>query len=114
MSNIQNWDLIQTNKTSGTAKIKCPICTDTRKNKSDKSLMVWFNNGTAKCFNDGCNALFFRDSIQKSIVKSNYTLPSQEWKNYTNLSDSLVKYCENERKINQYTLKHFDISEEKF
>jgi len=114
MSNIQNWDLIQTNKTSGTAKIKCPICTDTRKNKSDKSLMVWFNNGTAKCFNDGCNALFFRDSIQKSIVQSNYTLPSQEWRNYTDLSDALVKHCENERKINQYTLNHFNVSEEKF
>lgn len=114
MSNIQNWDLIQTNKVSGTAKIKCPICTDTRKNKSDKSLMVWFNNGTAKCFNDGCNALFFRDSIKKSIVENNYTLPQQNWKNYTNLSDALVKYCETERKINQFTLKNFQISEEKY
>jgi len=114
MANIQNWDLIETNKTSGTAKIKCPICTDTRKNKSDKSLMVWFNNGTAKCFNDGCNALFFKDSIQKSIIQSNYTLPSQEWKNYTELSDALVKHCETERKINQYTLKHFEVSEEKY
>lgn len=114
MSNINNWELIESRKVNGTEKLKCPICTPTRKNKNDKSLMVWHNNGTAKCFNDSCNALFFRDSIQKSIVKSNYTLPSQEWKNYTNLSDSLVKYCENERKINQYTLKHFDISEEKY
>jgi len=114
MKNIQPWDLIDTNKTSGTAKIKCPICTDTRKNKNDKSLMVWFNNGTAKCFNDGCNALFFKESIVKSIVQSNYTLPSQEWKNYTNLSDAMVKYCETDRKINQYTLKHFEVSEEKY
>lgn len=114
MSNIQNWDLIQTNKVSGTAKIKCPICTDTRKNKQDKSLMVWFNNGTAKCFNDGCNALFFRDSIQKSIIENNYTLPQQNWKNYTNLSDALVKHCETDRKINQFTLKHFQVSEEKY
>jgi len=113
MKNIQQWALIETNKTSGTAKIKCPICTDTRKNKNDKSLMVWFNNGTAKCFNDGCNALFFKDSIVKSVLSSSYTLPSQEWKNYTTLSDSMVKYCE-ERKINQYTLKAFDITEEKY
>lgn len=33
MANIQNWDLIQTNKTSGTSKLKCPACTDTRKTK---------------------------------------------------------------------------------
>ena len=41
--NIQNWDLIQTNKTNGTAKLKCPACTDTRKNKQDRSLYVNFN-----------------------------------------------------------------------
>lgn len=114
MANIQNWDLLELRKTSGHEKIKCPICTDTRKNKNDKSLSVWHNNGTAKCFNDGCNALFFRDSVQKSIIQNNYTLPSQEWKNYTNLSDSMVKWCEEKRKINQFTLKQFNITEEKY
>ena len=111
--NIQNWDLIVTNKLSGTAKLKCPACTDTRKNKQDRSLYVNFNSGVGKCFNDGCSALFFRDSIEKGIVKENYTLPEQTWKNYTKLSDSLVKWSENERKINQYTLNHFNITEEK-
>lgn len=111
--NIQNWDLIQSNKNTGTAKLKCPACTDTRKNKQDRSLYVNFNSGIGKCFNDGCNALFFRDSIEKSIVNNNYTLPSQEWHNYTNLSDALVKYFE-ERKINQFTLKKFNITEEKY
>ena len=114
MANIHQWSLLELRKSSGHEKIKCPICTDTRKNKQDKSLSVWHNNGTAKCFNDGCNALFFRDSIEKSIVQNNYTLPSQEWKNYTNLSDNLVKYIETERKINQFTLKNFNITEEKF
>jgi len=114
MANIQNWDLLELRKTNGHEKIKCPVCTDTRKNKNDKSLSVWHNNGTAKCFNDGCNALFFRDSVQKSIIQSNYTLPSQEWRNYTNLSDSMVKWCEEKRKINQFTLKHFNITEEKY
>lgn len=112
MSNIHNWDLIETNKTSGQHKIKCPICVSERKNKNDKSLYANFNGGYAKCFH--CNALFFRDSIQKSIVQSNYTLPSQEWKNYTDLSDSMVKWCESERKINQFTLKYFNITEEKY
>ena len=114
MANIQNWDLLELKRTNGHEKIKCPICTDSRKNKNDKSLSVWHNNGTAKCFNDGCNALFFRDSVQKSIVQSNYTLPSQEWVNYTNLSDAMVKYCEDERNIKQYTLKNFNITEEKY
>ena len=59
MANIQNWNLIDTNKTSGTAKLKCPACTDTRKNKQDRSLYVNFNSGVGKCFNDGCSALFF-------------------------------------------------------
>jgi twinkle protein len=113
MSNIQNWDLIQTNKVSGIAKVKCPACIDTRKNKQDKSLYVNFNSGVAKCFNDGCNALYFRDSIEKTIVKENYTLPTQSWNNYTSLSEKLVKHCE-ERKINQYTLNHFGVTEEKY
>jgi twinkle protein len=112
MSNIQNWDLIQSNKNTGTQKLKCPACTDTRKNKQDRSLYVNFNSGVAKCFNTGCDALFFRESVQKSIVQNNYTLPEQTWQNYTNLSDAMVKFCEG-RKINQYTLKHFNVTEEK-
>jgi len=114
MANVHKWDLIQSNKNNGTAKLKCPVCTPTRKNKTDRSLFVNFNNGTAKCFNDGCNALFFRDSIEKSIVQNNYTLPVQTWKNYTKLSDKLVKWCEKTRKIKQYTLNNFQITEEKY
>lgn len=114
MANVHKWDLIQSNKNNGTAKLKCPVCTPTRKNKTDRSLFVNFNNGTAKCFNDGCNALFFRDSIEKSIAKNNYTLPVQTWKNYTKLSDKLVKWCEETRNIKQYTLNNFQITEEKY
>ena len=39
MSNIHNWELIETNKTSGTAKVKCPVCGPDRKNKADKSFI---------------------------------------------------------------------------
>ena len=111
MSNIHNWDLIVTNKTSGTAKLKCPVCSHERRNKADKSLYVNFNSGIAKCFH--CEGLFFKDSIEKSIVKDNFTIPVQTWKNYTNLSDKVITYFEG-RKINQYTLKHFGITEEKY
>ena len=110
--NIQDWNLIQTNKTSGTAKLKCPACTGERKNKSDRSLYVNFSSGVGKCFNDGCSALFFKDSIEKSIEKENYTLPTQTWRNYTTLSDKLVQHIETERKLKQYTLNAFDVTEE--
>lgn len=109
MSNIFDWNLIETNKSSGTAKAKCPICTPTRKNKSDKSLYINLNSGIARCFN--CDALSFRDNIKKqNEVK--YKIPEQTWQNYTKLSDSLVKYFEEERKIKQYTLNKFRITEE--
>lgn len=106
---IHSWGLIETNKTSGTVKLKCPVCSPERKNKSDKSLYVNFNSGIAKCFH--CEALFFKNDIENSIQKQNYTLPTQDWKNYTELSDKIVKYFES-RKINQYTLKNFDVTEE--
>jgi len=109
MSNIHNWELIETNKTSGKAKLKCPVCIGERKNKADKSLYVNFNSGVAKCFH--CEGLFFKESIEKNVEKEKFTLPVQNWKNYTNISDAVVKYFEG-RKIQQYTLKHFEITEE--
>lgn len=111
MSNIHNWEIIETNKVSGTAKLKCPVCTATRKNKNDRSLYVNFNSGVGKCFH--CEALFFKNSIEKSVEKENFTLPVQNWKNYTELSDAIVKYFEG-RKIEQFTLKHFEVTEEKY
>lgn len=111
MANIHNWELIETNKVSGTAKLKCPVCTATRKNKNDRSLYVNFNSGVGKCFH--CEGLFFKNSIEKSVERENFTLPVQNWKNYTELSDGIVKYFEG-RKIEQFTLKHFEVSEEKY
>lgn len=108
MKKVFEWSLIDTNKTSGITKCKCPVCTPTRKNKSDRSLYINFNSGVAKCYN--CEALFFKENIEKEVEKK-YTLPKQDWRNYTELSDKLVKYFEG-RKINQFTLKHFGITEE--
>lgn len=111
MATIFPWDQIQTNKASGTAKVKCPVCTPTRTNKSDKSLYVRFDSGVAKCFH--CEALSFRDSIEKEVEKQNYTLPVQTWRNYTKLSDDVVKWFE-KRGIAQYTLNEMEISEEMY
>ena len=108
MHTIFDWNKIETNKTSGIAKAKCPECTPTRKNKNDRSLYVNFNSGVAKCFN--CDALSFREDIRKQN-ETKYTIPEQTWKNYTKLSEEVVKYFEG-RKIQQCTLNKFNITEE--
>ena len=107
---IFDWNKIEhkNEKTTGSAKLKCPQCNHTRKNKADKSLYVRYDSGVAKCFN--CEGLSFRDSVQKE-TEQKYTLPSQEWKNYTKLSDAVVKYFEG-RKIQQYVLNEMRITEE--
>lgn len=113
MSNIHNWELIETNKTNGTAKLKCPVCSPTKKYKKDTSLMVWFNDGIAKCFNSGCDALFFKDNVEKTTIKENYKIPIQTWRNYTSLSDSFIIGLE-KRKISQHTILELGITQEKF
>lgn len=109
---IFDWHSIEhkNDRTTGTAKLKCPKCNDGRKNKNDKPLYVRYDSGVAKCFH--CESLSFRDSIEKKS-KESFKLPSQEWKNYTQLSDTVVKYFES-RKIQQYTLQEMGITEERY
>ena len=47
------------------------------------------------------------------VKEKNYKLPVQTWKNYTNLSDKMVKFIEDTRGLNQNTLKALNITEEK-
>lgn len=110
MRTIFEWSLIDSHKTTGTAKLKCPACIDGRKDKRDKPLFVHFDTGVAKCFN--CDALSFRDSVKKEVER-NYTLPVQTWRNYTSLSDNMVKFFEG-RGIQQFVLEAMGISEEPF
>lgn len=110
MNKFIEWSTLELKKTSGNEKIRCPKCDDVRSDKKDKSLVIYHNNGIGRCFY--CEALTFRDSKkQERETKVNYTLPSQEWRNYTKLSDKLVKWFEN-RGIKQYVLNDFCISEE--
>lgn len=110
MNEFIEWSTLEFRKSSGTEKIRCPKCDNVRSDKKDKSLVVYHKDGISKCFY--CNALSFRDSQKNEReTKVNYTLPSQEWRNYTKLSDKLVKWFEN-RGIKQYVLKDFSISEE--
>lgn len=110
MKNIFPWEKIQTNKTSGKTKATCPVCIDRRSDKRDKSLQVDFTKGIAHCHY--CHAISFRDSIEKKTEQQNFVLPSQNWKNYTKLSDKMTKYLEG-RGISQFTIKEFELTEEK-
>lgn len=110
MNEFIEWSTLELKKTSGSEKIRCPKCDNVRSDKRDKSLVIYHNTGIGRCFY--CNALSFRDSQKNEReTKVNYTLPSQEWRNYTKLSDKLVKWFEN-RGIKQYVLNDFNITEE--
>ena len=102
------WNILEFKKQSGKEKLRCPNCDTQRSDKKDKSLLINHNEGYGKCFY--CDALTFRDETENDIE---YKLPVQTWRNFTKLSDNLVKWFES-RKINQSTLKHFQITEEKY
>lgn len=111
MDKFGNWeDINLKGGISGIKKVPCPNCSHTRKKKSDPCLYVNLDSGVAKCFN--CDILFFRDKKEKS--ESKYKLPEQTFRNYTNLSDSVVKWFKNVRKIDQFVLKEMNITEEKY
>lgn len=109
MTKFIDWNSLDLKgKYSGQMKIKCPECNHQRTNKADRSLSVNLSAGFAKCHY--CEALSFRDSLKKDTERK-YTLPSQEWRNHTELSDKVVKYFEG-RKIQQYVLKDLGITQE--
>jgi len=112
MNNFIEWDKLELKKLSGREKLRCPNCDEIRTDKKDKSLVIYHNDGVGKCFY--CESLTFRDSDEKNYSQKQYTVPSQSWKNYTQLSDKLIKWVEESRKINQSALIDLGITEEKF
>lgn len=112
MAEFFDWELIKENqRTSGVKKQTCPKCSEHRKNKNGKCLYVNFNSGVAKCFN--CESLSFREDDTKN-EKHEYTLPIQTWRNYTDLSEKMVKWLETERGIQQFVVQEMNITEEKY
>lgn len=108
MKKFIDWDSIEVrgNRT-GSKKTTCPACSETRRNKKDPCLSVDFDKGLAHCHH--CNAVSFRE--EKTYTPT-YTPPPQDWQNYTNLSDKMVKWCA-DRGIPQRILIEFGITEEK-
>lgn len=108
-----NWNDIQVRGVEkGVKKTTCPNCSHERKKKKDPCLYVNFNDGIAKCFN--CDALSFRDDNKENdYTIKHYELPKQDWKNYTKISDKMVKYFES-RNIAQSTIKDLGVTEETY
>lgn len=113
MQEFIEWDKITVKgRESGVKKTICPNCSHNRRKKTDPCLYVNFTSGVAKCYN--CDALSFRDSEKKDYSEKVYVLPNQEWKNYTELPEKLVKWVEDERKIKQHVLIDLDITYENY
>ena len=109
MTNTIEWSSIDLKgKASGQHKLVCPACTPDRKNKRDRSLSVNISKGVAKCHH--CEAISVRTDYKEN-VRIDYKVPEQTWRNYTDLSDSMVKWCES-RGLRQSTLKVMNITEE--
>ena len=108
MKKIIEWDSIEVRgNRSGSKKTTCPACSPDRRNSKDPCLSVNFEKGLANCHH--CGAVSFR---KDESFKPTYTPPPQDWQNYTNLSDGMVKYCAG-RGIPQRVLIDFRITEEK-
>ena len=95
------WESLDFKRTSGVEKKRCPLCDETRSDKKDKSLIINHNEGFGKCMY--CEGLTFKES-NKPVNNKVYKLPSQEWKNYTELSDNMVKFI----KVNKINLPNTD------
>lgn len=101
MQNFIDWNVLDFRKSQGKEKLRCPSCDESRSDKKDKSLLVNHNDGYGKCFY--CDALTFKESkSNEERTKVDFKIPSQNWRNYTSLSDKMVKWLES-RKIPQST-----------
>lgn len=109
MKKFIKWDSLQFKKYNGKEPIRCPECDEVRTDKKDKSLKIDHDKGFGSCFY--CNAYTIRD-ISENNVKKDYNLPLQQWRNFTQLSDKLVKWCWSDRMISQNTLNQFEITQE--
>jgi twinkle protein len=97
-------------RSSGEVSITCPSCSHERKKKNDRCMRVNLTKGLAFCHH--CSAVSVKDE-SPLVTKISYKLPKQEWSNYTQMSNNIIKYFEG-RGISQATLKALGVSEEKY
>lgn len=92
---------IKSSKTTGEVQTLCPQCSHDRKKKTDKCLSVNLDKQIWHCHHCG-----YKGGLT-TIAKKEYKVP--EWKNNTELPESVVKYFEG-RKISQGALKKLKIT----
>ena len=95
---------IPNGRTSGEVQTLCPICSHTRKKKTDKCLSVNMDKKTWFCHH--CN---WKGAIIEREDQVKYVRP--EWKNNTNLPDKVLKWFES-RRISAETCLKMKISHE--
>lgn len=93
-------------RTSGNIKTKCPKCSGTRKNKSDRALSVNLNEGLYNCHYCGWSGTVKK----KEFIPMQKEYRKPKFENKTELSDKVVKWFQ-ERGISQKTLTKTKIAE---
>ena len=97
-------------KSTGEVNLLCPLCSHTRKKKTLKCLGVNLDKGVGHC--NHCDAKTMKkDSFPTA---KEYIQPSQDWKNFTELSESLVRWMKDVRGISQNTLLQLGITQENY
>jgi len=103
--NVHGFDL--SNKEEGKTTSICVFCSKDRKpqNQKQKCVEIDLNIGWFTCQHCGESGQLHTFK-KKKIDSKRKVFKKPEWKNITNLSESVVKWFENERKISQNTLKN--------
>ena len=101
MKTFQDFGIDIGNKSSGKIKTKCPQCSATRKNKSDKCLSIDIDKGLFNCHNCGWSG------TTKFEKKKEFIRPE---KIKVNLTERIIKWF-SDRGISEPTLIHWKIGE---
>ena len=97
---------IRITRRSGSEKVKCPQCSEGRRNKNDKPLSVNITEGTYNCHNCGWKGNV--KAFERKQSAKTYTKPEQSMLKHIELSEQIVNYF-NKRGISKPTLDKFMI-----
>ena len=108
---------IEVRGTRGTQKVKCPVCSDGRKHKTDKSLSVNLNTGAYNCHNCGWKG--YVTGKTKEEEKMEWKQQQKEKREWAKpnvvdlpLSDKVIDWFAG-RGIDCETLQYFRVTESK-
>src|ERR1035437_4851561 len=109
MSDINGFEIEKRNQYNLPENAKhttCPLCSESRKKKTEKCATLFCDTGLGFCSH--CGERFQLHTYKKKADIKPYVKP--EWKNNTELSDKVTKWFEG-RGISQFTLRMMKITE---